>query len=207
MHTLQIPDKPPHTTHTTTTSLFHSTAIFTCPNQEIAMMRDGVDAPAPGVLSLGILNEKLNGVIAVDAEKHQMRVGAGMDMNGLFKAATANSMSVQVRGCVCFVYACAWACHETRLTPRSARTCCTCSPQRRLLQRGFLLAVCQCTPPCPHTTRTQYYTHTLRTQLMTLPFYAGLTLGGILATSSHGTGDRVPSALVDMVTEVVSARV
>lgn len=36
-------------------------------------------------------------------------------------------------------------------------------------------------------------------QLMTLPFYAGLTLGGILTTASHGTGDRVPSVLMEMV--------
>jgi FAD/FMN-containing dehydrogenase len=38
---------------------------------------------------------------------------------------------------------------------------------------------------------------------MTLPFFSGLTLGGILATASHGTGDRVASALVDMVVEAV----
>jgi hypothetical protein len=37
---------------------------------------------------------------------------------------------------------------------------------------------------------------------MVLPFYSGLTLSGILATASHGTGDRVASALVDMVAEV-----
>jgi len=36
---------------------------------------------------------------------------------------------------------------------------------------------------------------------MTLPFYAGLTLGGILTTASHGTGDRMPSALIDAVLE------
>jgi FAD/FMN-containing dehydrogenase len=44
--------------------------------------------------------------------------------------------------------------------------------------------------------------NSMSVQLMTLPFYAGLTLGGILSTASHGTGDRVPSALVDMVVEV-----
>lgn len=38
---------------------------------------------------------------------------------------------------------------------------------------------------------------------MTLPFFQGLTLGGILATASHGTGDKVASALADMVVEAV----
>lgn len=97
------------------------------------MMRPGVDAGVnTGVLSVALLNDKLNSVLSVDSAKHQMRVGPGMDMGRLFKAATANEMSVQ---------------------------------------------------------------------LMTLPFYSGLTLGGILATASHGTGDRTASALVDMVTE------
>jgi hypothetical protein len=36
---------------------------------------------------------------------------------------------------------------------------------------------------------------------MTLPFYAGLTLGGILTTASHGTGDRTTSTLGDTVVE------
>jgi hypothetical protein len=40
-------------------------------------------------------------------------------------------------------------------------------------------------------------------QPFTLPAYAGLTLGGILATSSHGSGDMQPSTLIDTVVEVV----
>jgi FAD/FMN-containing dehydrogenase len=117
-------------------SLFHSTAIFPCPNQELALpQNDGTNSvhPSSDVFSVAILNDKLDQVVAVDAAKHQMTVGAGMDMNKLFKHATENSMSVQ---------------------------------------------------------------------LMTLPFYAGLTLGGILSTASHGTGDRLPSAFGDTVVEV-----
>jgi hypothetical protein len=40
-------------------------------------------------------------------------------------------------------------------------------------------------------------------QPFTLPAYAGLTLGGILATSSHGTGDMKPSTLIDTILEAV----
>jgi hypothetical protein len=45
------------------------------------------------------------------------------------------------------------------------------------------------------------------TQPFTLPAYAGLTLGGILATSSHGTGDQKPSSLIEMVVEAVSNQI
>jgi hypothetical protein len=55
------------------------------------------DKQNAGVLSVAILNDKLNGVLAVDPAAHTMTVGAGMDMNQLFKHATDNKMSVQVR--------------------------------------------------------------------------------------------------------------
>jgi FAD/FMN-containing dehydrogenase len=60
-------------------------------------MPAAADKPAGGVLSLALLNDRLNTVLAVDPAKHQMRVGAGMDMKALFLAAAANKMSVQVR--------------------------------------------------------------------------------------------------------------
>ena len=37
---------------------------------------------------------------------------------------------------------------------------------------------------------------------MTMPFFQGLTLGGILTSGSHGTGDRTNSALVDAIVSV-----
>jgi FAD/FMN-containing dehydrogenase len=58
----------------------------------------GANDTAPtGVLSVAILNDKLDRVVGVDAAKHQLTVGTGMDLNKLFKAATDNKMSVQVR--------------------------------------------------------------------------------------------------------------
>ncbi len=54
------------------------------------------DAPPAGVFAVGLLNSKLDSVLAVDTEKSQMRVGTGMDLNGLYAAATANKMSVVV---------------------------------------------------------------------------------------------------------------
>jgi FAD/FMN-containing dehydrogenase len=50
---------------------------------------------APG--EVGLLQSKLNNVLAVDPVKSTMRVGAGMTVGGLLKAATQNKMSVQVR--------------------------------------------------------------------------------------------------------------
>ena len=49
-----------------------------------------------GTYSVAILNENLNKVIDVDYAKHQMRVGVGMDIGGLLRAATEHKMSVQV---------------------------------------------------------------------------------------------------------------
>jgi FAD/FMN-containing dehydrogenase len=49
---------------------------------------------------VGLLQTKLNKVLAVDAAKSTMRVGAGMTITELLKAATKNKMSVKVRrGC------------------------------------------------------------------------------------------------------------
>jgi len=75
----------------------------------MAMMRPNDTQPA-GIVSVAILNDKLNAVLAVDKEKSQMRVGPGMDLNQLFKHATANNMSVQVRaGCLlCRVFWMVW---------------------------------------------------------------------------------------------------
>jgi FAD/FMN-containing dehydrogenase len=66
-----------------------------------------------------VLHERLNRVLAVDQAKHQMRVGAGMDLKQLSAAATRAGMSIPVGS---------------------------------------------------------------------IPAYAGLTLGGALLTSAHGSG-------------------
>jgi hypothetical protein len=76
-------------------SLFHSSATFPCPAQIAALPRAGA-VPVPGVLSVGLMNDGLNTVLAVDKAGHRMRVGAGMDLNRLFQVATDNGMSVQV---------------------------------------------------------------------------------------------------------------
>lgn len=49
-----------------------------------------------GAQEVGLLQSKLNKVLAVDPVKFTMRVGAGMTITELLKAATENKMSVQV---------------------------------------------------------------------------------------------------------------
>jgi FAD/FMN-containing dehydrogenase len=46
---------------------------------------------------VGLLQTKLNKVLAVDPAQHTMRVGAGMTITELTQAATQNKMSLQVR--------------------------------------------------------------------------------------------------------------
>lgn len=115
---------------------FHSTATFVCPvpDAPVAATATRVATEAGRrALEVGLLQNKLNKVLAVDAAKATMRVGAGMTITELLREATKAKLSVQIGS---------------------------------------------------------------------LPAYAGLTLGGVLATSAHGSGDKTINSLADTVLEV-----
>jgi hypothetical protein len=107
---------------------FHSSAAFPCPEVPSAEKVAGKKT-----VTVNVLHDKLNRVLAVDKAANTMRVGAGMDLNELTAEATKAGMSVRVGA---------------------------------------------------------------------LPYYAGLTLGGVLMTSAHGSGDRTWSKLADTVLEL-----
>jgi FAD/FMN-containing dehydrogenase len=76
------------------------------------------------IISVGILQDKMNKTVAYDASKHTMTIQAGMKLREFAAEATRVGMSVQVGS---------------------------------------------------------------------LPAYAGLTVGGVMSTSGHGTGDQATS--------------
>lgn len=87
---------------------FHSTATFVCPTSTVLpLTAKGASSPAVTTeagsskakgapAEVGVLQSKMNKVLAVDSAKYTMRVGAGMTINELLKEATKNKMSVQV---------------------------------------------------------------------------------------------------------------
>lgn len=80
------------------------------------------------VISVGILQDKMNKTVAHDPEKHTMTIQAGMKLREFAAEATRLGMSIQVGS---------------------------------------------------------------------LPAYAGLTVGGVLSTSAHGSGDQATSTICD----------
>ena len=72
---------------------FHSSAAFTCPDQNGGLQRL---ASPKTVLGAAILHEGLNKALGYDAKAHVLRVGAGMNLTELLKAATDVGASVQV---------------------------------------------------------------------------------------------------------------
>lgn len=102
---------------------FHSTADFVCPISPAQEQSSHASANTTGqnatgldsletcsdpnagagscysatVLEVGLMQSKLNKVLAVDTAKHTMRAGAGITFGELLKAATNNGLSVQVR--------------------------------------------------------------------------------------------------------------
>eukprot|EP00878_Enallax_costatus_P001016 GHUV01001150.1.p1 GENE.GHUV01001150.1~~GHUV01001150.1.p1 ORF type:complete len:631 (+),score=62.78 GHUV01001150.1:321-2213(+) len=116
---------------------FHSSADFVCPISPAQSAAGGksvtTEKGAKTPITVGILQTKLNKVLAVDKQKYTMRIGAGMKYTEFLKAATQAGMSVQIG------------------TPTA---------------------------------------------------YGGLTLGGVLATSAHGSGDLTISGLWDTLLEI-----
>lgn len=83
---------------------FHSTASFVCPvgtasgnasSSTAAGNASNSSSSAAG--EVGLLQTKLNKVLAVDPAQHTMRVGAGTTITELTQAAAKNNMSLQVR--------------------------------------------------------------------------------------------------------------
>jgi FAD/FMN-containing dehydrogenase len=120
--------------------LFHSTTSMVCPAQFSSMPRRGAaaagaaqDGGGAPVLSVSILQDKMNKTVSFDPERFTMTVQSGMKLREFTAEATRVGMSVQVG---------------------------------------------------------------------TLPAYAGLTLGGVLSTSAHGSGDQATSSLCDTLISV-----
>jgi FAD/FMN-containing dehydrogenase len=78
---------------------FHSTASFVCPIGRAGSLnasQPNVTGSTAAATEVGILQTKLNKVLAVDPVKSTMRVGSGMTIFELLKEATKNNMSLQV---------------------------------------------------------------------------------------------------------------
>jgi FAD/FMN-containing dehydrogenase len=80
---------------------FHSTASFVCPIASVGSLnasQANTTGPAStaAATEVGMLQTKLNKVLAVDPVKSTMRVGSGMTIYELLKEATKNNMSLQV---------------------------------------------------------------------------------------------------------------
>jgi FAD/FMN-containing dehydrogenase len=78
---------------------FHSTASFVCPIGRAGSLnasQPNVTGSTAAATEVGILQTKLNKVLAVDPVKSIMRVGSGMTIFELLKEATKNNMSLQV---------------------------------------------------------------------------------------------------------------
>lgn len=79
---------------------FHSTASFVCPisyEGSLNSSMPNVTSRAP-TMEVGLLQTKLNTVLAVDPVNHTMRVGSGMTITELLREATKNGLSLQVGG-------------------------------------------------------------------------------------------------------------
>lgn len=85
---------------------FHSTASFVCPvgtasgnafSSTGAGNASRSSSSSSAVGEVGLLQTKLNKVLAVDPAQHTMRAEAGMTVTELTQAATQNKMSLQVR--------------------------------------------------------------------------------------------------------------
>lgn len=78
---------------------FHSTASFVCPIGRAGSLnasQPNVTGSTAAATEVGILQTKLNKVLAVDPVESTMRVGSGMTIFELLKEATKNNMSLQV---------------------------------------------------------------------------------------------------------------
>lgn len=74
--------------------LFHSTTTFTCPNQ-MPSIASGPESNGT-VISVGILQDKLNKTVAHDPKKFTMTIQGGMKLREFTAEATRLGMSVQV---------------------------------------------------------------------------------------------------------------
>jgi FAD/FMN-containing dehydrogenase len=74
--------------------LFHSTTSFVCP----AQLKSYADTPEsnPNMITVGVIQERMNYTISTDPEKFTMRIGAGMKLREFTAEATRVGMSVQV---------------------------------------------------------------------------------------------------------------
>lgn len=80
---------------------FHSSATFVCPvspgyGPTAKISQESGKKVELTPETIGVLQSKLNKVLAVDSKKYTMRVGPGMKINELLPAATKAKMSVQV---------------------------------------------------------------------------------------------------------------
>lgn len=75
---------------------FHSSANFPCPNSPLVIAGQ-VPADIARPISVGLLHQKMNKVLAKDYKTWTMRVGAGMRYTEFLKEATKAGMSVVVR--------------------------------------------------------------------------------------------------------------
>lgn len=85
----------------TSRPMFHSSATFPCPVPAAAAVSSRVvtekgQQAAQAPVTVGLLQHKLNKVLAADKTKNTMRVGAGMRYTEFLKEAQAAGMSVQV---------------------------------------------------------------------------------------------------------------
>jgi FAD/FMN-containing dehydrogenase len=178
---------------------FHTTTSLACPDQTFANGTDppaGSGAPAghaPNVMAVAILHDKMDKVLAVDPENFRMTVGAGMRINQLLPAATAANMSVMVRGGfgrLWLLLFCGWG--------RFLVAVALCGHLRSNIMQFYIITKNMCaflpnlSPPSPKN----------QPKAGALPAYAGLTVGGVIASGAHGTGDMTVSTIADMIHEV-----
>lgn len=170
---------------------FHSTASFVCPTSTAAAVK-GSSTPAVTTEAgqkaaqagsgqqVGILQTQMNKVLAVDAAKNTMRVQAGMTIAELLKAATQSKMSVQVmRGVEVQKQHCWLFCLQRGARGQNGR--------EREGRDGS--KACRCPNLCStHLHGVVCQIALLLLQIGSVPAYAELTLGGVLATSAHGSG-------------------